>query len=334
MDSVKRVLAARERRARRFPVLRSGASDGKIYLLCPDYAVPSGGVRTIYRIADTLVEAGLPAAVLHHRKGFVVRWFEHDTTIVYVSDIVVGERDVLVVPEIYGPTLSSAPSGPALIVFNQNAYLTFDGVQNGRSPYEAVSHLLAVSDDNAEYLRFAFPDIPVTVVPQALDAGMFHPGEPVLPRRIAYMPRKRGGDAEQVFAMLGKRMAGWEAVAIDGLSIEETAEVLRTCPLFLALSSREGFGLPPAEAMASGCYVVGFHGLAGREFFLPEFSCPVAEDDVRALAVTLAEVMRWYEEDPASIRLLGVKAGDHVRTAYSPERQRDVLLAFFAPLLS
>jgi glycosyltransferase involved in cell wall biosynthesis len=332
-DSVKHVLAARQRRARRMPALKGGPSSGKIYLLCPDHAAPSGGVRTIYRFADVLVEAGLPAAVLHHRNGFAAGWFEHRTPIVYARDARLGMRDVLVVPEIYGPTLDTAPSEPKLVVFNQNAYLTFDGVPRGHSLYEGVSHLLVVSDDNAEYLRFAFPDIPVTVIPQALDPALFHPVDATLPRRIAYMPRKRAGDAEQAFAMLGARMAGWGAVPIDGRSSNETAAILRTCPLFLSLSSREGFGLPPAEAMASGCYVVGFPGLAGREFMLPEFSRPVAEDDVHALAVATADVMRRYEDDPVSVRVLGAKACEYVRSTYSAERQRDGLVAFFAPLL-
>ena len=37
--------------------------------------------------------------------------------------------------------------------------------------------------------------------------------------------------------------------------------------VFLSLNKAEGFGLPPAEAIACGCRVVGFHGMAAREFF-------------------------------------------------------------------
>ena len=36
--------------------------------------------------------------------------------------------------------------------------------------------------------------------------------------------------------------------------------------LFLSCGHPEGFGLPLAEAIACGCLVVGYHGLAGRDF--------------------------------------------------------------------
>jgi glycosyltransferase involved in cell wall biosynthesis len=37
----------------------------------------------------------------------------------------------------------------------------------------------------------------------------------------------------------------------------------------LTLSPREGFGLPPLEAMAAGCTVAGFHGGGGMQYMRP-----------------------------------------------------------------
>lgn len=328
-------LRYRRAQLQRPPRLRSSsrpAPQRKIYFLCPDHRPPAGGIRTIYRLVDLLNDGGHSAAVLHSRPGFSVTWFDHSTTIVYAREVVVNRRDILVVPEIYGPFLHELPREPALIVFNQNAYLTFSGSSPGRELYRDVSALLTVSQDNAEYLRFAFPQIPVDIIRPSIPAEIFSRSEGIPQRRIAYMPRRRREDVDQVFGILGSRLNGWEPVPLDGLSQRATANSLRECPLFMALSQREGFGLPPAEAMAAGCYVVGFTGLAGREYFLPEFCRPVEEDNVRDLAMALAEEMLRYEREPERVRTDGARASQYIHSNYSEQRERSDLLRFFSGL--
>ena len=50
---------------------------------------------------------------------------------------------------------------------------------------------------------------------------------------------------------------------------EEVASALQRPCCFFSCGHPEGFGLPLAEAIACGCLVVGYHGLAGRDFALP-----------------------------------------------------------------
>jgi glycosyltransferase involved in cell wall biosynthesis len=102
----------------------------------------------------------------------------------------------------------------------------------------------------------------------------------------------------------------------------------------LSFSEQEGFGLPPAEAMACGCYVVGFTGLAGREFFDPATCAPVAEGDVLAFARQVEQAMRSYEEDPDGIRQRALAASARIRREYAPDRLRADLVTFFEPLLA
>ena len=49
---------------------------------------------------------------------------------------------------------------------------------------------------------------------------------------------------------------------------EEVAGALQDLDI-LSCGHPEGFGLPLAEAIACGCLVVGYHGLAGRDFAIP-----------------------------------------------------------------
>jgi glycosyltransferase involved in cell wall biosynthesis len=219
------------------------------------------------------------------------------------------------------------------VAFNQNAYLTFDRVPAGQAvPYDRFELAITVSEDSAEYLRFAFDGLRVSVVPNAIDPTMFTPSDAVVGRRIALMPRKRPDEADQVLRLLGRRLDGWEVDVIEGGSERDTAERLRAAAVFLAFGHREGFGLPAAEAMASGCYVIGFPAFGGREIFDPAFSCPVEDGDVLAMARATAGVLEQFEREPASIRRMGADAMAHIRRRYAPDRQRTELLRVFGGL--
>jgi glycosyltransferase involved in cell wall biosynthesis len=323
--------ALRRRRPPAIPTCASASGGARtIYYLCPDYSVPSGGIRAIYRHVDILNRAGRSAAVLHHRDGYACRWFEHSTRTVGVPSVRLSPEDVLVVPEIYGPYLSRLPREPTLVAFNQNAYLTYEHQPEGRSlAYDIFAAALTVSSDSAELLRFAFPGLDVSVVPNAIDPHVFRPSSEPLSRRIATMPRKRPEEARQVMRLLGDRLRGWEVVRIENAPEAQAAAMLRSAPIFLALGRQEGFGLPPAEAMASGSYVIGFPGFGGREIFDPAFSTPVEDGDVLSLAREMADLLGLYERQPGVVREAGLDACEHIRERYSLERQRVELLGFY-----
>jgi glycosyltransferase involved in cell wall biosynthesis len=96
------------------------------------------------------------------------------------------------------------------------------------------------------------------------------------------MPRKLRDDVEQVINILKIRnnIKGWSFVEIDNMSESEVARILKESTVFLSFNHREGFGLPPVEAMACGCVVVGYEGGAGKEYFLDDFSFSVEEGNI------------------------------------------------------
>jgi glycosyltransferase involved in cell wall biosynthesis len=336
MRLARRLSQRRALRRRVPPALRTtaGGEGSRVYYLCPDYGEPSGGIRAIYRHVDILNGAGLQAAVLHHSEGFACSWFDHSTPTVGPASVALAPDDVLVVPEIYGPFLERLPRGPRLVAFNQNAYLTFEHVPAGTTlSYERFEAALTVSADSAELLRFAFPGLAVSIVANAIDPALFHPDPGPAAKRVALMPRKRPGDAREILRLLGGRLEGWEVTPIEGASEREAAARLRSAPIFLALGYREGFGLPAAEAMACGSYVVGFPGFGGRELFDPSFSRAIEDGDVLSAARALAEAIERYEAEPDAIREAGARAATHVRERYSLARQAEALLAFFHSLL-
>jgi hypothetical protein len=338
----RRISSRREARLRQPPRLRATAVTGEssvptVYYLCPDLDVPSGGIRTIYRHVDALNSVGILATVVHKQDGFACSWFAHKTPVIGAKTVRLSSADVLVVPEFYGSNLSELPTGPRLVIFNQNAYQTFAGMRLAKpgTSYLQIGRLeamLVVSYDNADYVRYAFPGLRVERIRNAIDGRIFQPTASPPGRRIAVMPRRRPADCRQVLDLLGVRgcLDGWEIVSIDGRSEKETARLLQSCSIFLSFSELEGFGMPPAEAMACGCYVVGFTGLAGREFFDPATCTLVEEGNILAFAKAVERAIRSFDKDAYAMRQRALRASTKVLAEYCPEGQRADLQAFFA----
>ncbi|MBJ6761351.1 glycosyltransferase family 4 protein [Myxococcaceae bacterium JPH2] len=312
-----------------------------VYFLTPDYDEPSGGIRTLYRHVDLLEQAGISAAVLHSRPGFACTWFEHHTRIRHVPSTPVGAQDILVVPEVYGASIRRLPRGVRQVLFNQGAYLTFARAgltDTAPSPYQDnpdLSAVLVVSEDSAAYLRYAFPSVRVERVHPAVDPTLFHARGRESRRRIALMSRRNREDAVQVLQMLRARgsLRDWAVDILQGLTPARVAEALRGSALFLTFSHQEGFGLPPVEAMACGCLVVGFHGQGGREFLRPEWSLPVEQGNIVAFSQRVEEAIRLHREDPARFEAMSRSASEFVHREYAPAREREDVVGFYRALL-
>jgi len=240
-------------------------------------------------------------------------------------------QDVLVLPEYVGKALRPCGFGSRLVVFNQNAHYTFNGFTHSDEQRDSVyrGHLLAalaVSRHTFDYLTFAFPELRVLLTPNGVDGATFHPGNGAKKKQIAFMPRKLSSTVVQVLQILQGRgsLAGWNLCPIDGMGETDVARLLRESAIFLSTCHDEGFGLPPLEAGASGCVVLGYTGYAAREFMLPEYCYPIAQGDVLGFAQTLEKVIFEFNADPQ--RLLRQAAsyaaflGDHYSKALEGQR--------------
>ncbi len=141
------------------------------------------------------------------------------------------------------------------------------------------------------------------------------------------MPRRRREDllgAVQLVRRSG-RLDGWEIVLIDGMTQQQVAEELGRAAIFLFGAEREGVGLPGAEAMASGCYVVGFTGDGAKEYMLPEHSSVIADSDVVGMCDRTLEAMEWFDQDRATFDARARAGREWVRSRHSAELVRERL---------
>jgi hypothetical protein len=246
----------------------------------------SGGVRKLYDHVDILKGAGMNARIVRSD---------------VVDPVTLFPKDLIVVPEIYGDLLANLAPTVAKVSFNQNAYLSWTDVSDPeRHPYlntPSLLGVLCVSLDNKEFLESVFPELEVEHYRPWINVDdRFKFGPWPRDRKICYFARKRSEVSSVVLGALyarGRIDKTWEVVCLDGMTDEEIAEHLRTAAIFLSFSKLEGFGAPPVEAMISGCLVVGFAGLGGREF--AQYFAAVAEDSISEYLYRLESMMTDVE---------------------------------------
>ena len=310
-----------------------------VYYVAPDTDEPSGGMRVIYRHVDILNRSGIPAAVLHCRRGFRCTWFENNTAVAYAPGLDLdGGVDVLVLPEIYIDRVAEIAPGIPKIVFNQNAYLTFrmapwKGPEASRrlaDSYRALLGVLVVSEDSSSYLAHAIPGLQPTRVHLGFEAELWHPPDVGPDRILSYMPRRRRDEANQVLHILSDRGAldGWSVVAIDGMTEGQVAETMRRSALFLSLGKHEGCPVPPLEAMACGCHVIGYDGFGGAEYFVAPFAQSVPDGDVIALSRAVEGFLSSYPSRVEEWVATGRAASEFVHSEYSAAREDAEVVAF------
>jgi glycosyltransferase involved in cell wall biosynthesis len=329
----------------RYPVPRIVTSDTQhhpptVYFCQPDFNVPSGGIRVAYRHVDLLNEAGIRAAILHRRRRFRCTWFENQTRVLHSGQTRIGPDDLVVVGELTASLIRDLPANIRFVVFNQGPYLTWERVSAAFvQRYAASANLAAivtVSSNGKELMEYAAPGAKVVRVHNSIDPSVFFPGCRRERRTIAYMPRRGRDEARQVLGILHGRGAlrGWRVVALEGLTERQVADELRESLLFLSFAYQEGFGLPAAEAMACGSYVVGFHGFGGLEFFRPEFSSPVSTGDVMEYARTVERLLRREAAEPGWCAARGAAAARFISAEYSPSRERRDVVTIYSSLLA
>lgn len=321
----------------------SSREEPAIYYLCPDVTTPVGGVKQMYRHVDILNRNGFSASILHRRRGVRCTWFENETRTSVVSDSLLrcpwqGDN-FLVLPEILGPGMGELAPGAPKVIFNQNAYYTFHQYSIEEPPagvpylHPEVLGAMVVSEDNADYLRFAFPRLDVSRVHCGIDTSRFRYSFQKKDR-IAFLTTKNPADIAQVLNLLWLRgsLEGYEVVGIQGRSEAEMAEILGETAIFLSFSNREGFFLPSAEAMACGCIVAGYDGGGGREYLRPELSYPVADGDIRGFVETVEQIIHARRSDPAQVEEQARAAARFVADNYSLAREESDVTSFWRDL--
>lgn len=172
------------------------------------------------------------------------------------------------------------------------------------------------------------------MIPLQVDEDLFSYSEIKQPV-IAFMPRRREEEIKLIMELLrrsGRLTGRYEFCPIDQMPRQKVAEMMGRARIFLSFSQNEGFGLPPAEAMAAGCIVIGYTGVGGDEFLTSESGFPVPDGDLSSYVDTILQVVEEYDEDPARLDEMRRKASQMVLSRYSAQKQKARLREVFSDL--
>lgn len=114
---------------------------------------------------------------------------------------------------------------------------------------------------------------------------------------------------------------GINVVDIDQVSELQVAKILKETSIFLSTRYPEGFGLPIAEALASGCKVIGYDGMGGRELFDQCDADSVKYGDIEDFVYKVVECIKVLNRNN-NHSSKGKKDSDYILDYYSDEMQK------------
>ena len=314
----------------------------RILYISHDVTQPRGGIGVLYDHVAALREHGFDASIVHTTPGLRYPFARPDIPVIDGSSGFRGSKaDMLVVPEDHPGIIRQCREVPCRkVLFCRNHFFIFQGIAPGETWSEfGFSGYMCVSTPIQQALKRWF-GVDASVVRPGLDDASFADGfKPLeLPLTLACMPRKGVNNLHLVQGLLaaaghanGKDLAWLE---IDGLPKDQVAARLRDAHVYVSTSMYEGLGLPPLEAMAAGCLVVGFAGGGGLDYATADNSIWVPDEDAWALANALERTLASLD-DPAAAAELGAKrrAGRATARKYTRARFEHDLLAFWSAYL-
>lgn len=300
-----------------------------LYFLEPVH-VPSGGVANIYKHVEILAAHGFDAHVALREQPKVD--FYGSTAPLIIGDPKPQRGDICVISELFVDLNTALMATPARrLMFCQNQYyLPFTSDARAGIAEFGVHGIVVSSIAIRNFFRDVYGLSNLPMIPYGLDTKRFGAIQPKR-RQIAFVPRKLPDDAQLIahaFRRRHQRHADVPWVAIHGVPQAQAAHIMGESAVFLSLSHKESFGLPPLEAMACGCLVAGFHGDGGREYMTTRNGWWAETGDWKACVDGLAAAIDLFDRGGAAYDRRRDAMAKTVEV-YSPQRLETELLAFW-----
>ncbi|MBC8414283.1 MAG: glycosyltransferase family 4 protein [Nitrospira sp.] len=243
--------------------------------------LPSGGVKVIYQQCEILRDNGYEAHVIHLGE-FTIDWFSHNIQPLSAQESlsIIRSDDVLICPEIM-PSAASQFNCRHKFAFVQAWSLVDIGTGAGRR-YEdfGFTGILCCSEFIREFMKEK-SELPSHVITNGIDLNLFRPdASRRKPGTVLYLNRRHVNEARLAIKKLDmKTRKENEFIELaNKYTQSQIIEFYKQADIFMAIGYPEGFGLPPLEAMACGCAVIGYTGQGGKVHMHQGRTALIAED--------------------------------------------------------
>ncbi len=232
----------------------------------------TGGMQVLLQLAEQFQASNKNTAFYLWEDGHETMLKSKGFGVMVGKNIHFTPEDIFLVPEGWPNVLPMAlNSGARCVVYCQNWAYLFSGLPEDVSWSDLPVDFIAVSDPVRIFIKESLGKNTPVIRPY-IDQSLFVPPEnrPENIINISYMPRKNRALYKQIRRVFEARNTGLDLkinwISIEGCKQQEVAEHLKASHIFIATGFPEGNPLPPLEAMACGCVVIGFAGFGGWDY--------------------------------------------------------------------
>lgn len=313
----------------------------RILYFCPDFPQPSGGIKTLYRHAQRLVELGFDAWIVHQKRPFRVTWHGYEAPTIWLSERPqFTTKDILVIPEVMPQIMQQTArfAGERIVIALSwsPTYWNLSAGQDWRT--YGIDKVITKSPLIRSYLRWSM-DIEATLISEYVNEKRYRYAPEVKRPKVCYLTRKERSATwlHSVLYAKGKPFTEFEWMPLRELSEDEYARHLREASVYISTNMQEGMNTSVLEAMACGCLVVGYSGIGG--FYMEGAgearNCILVENgNVPALGEQLEEALRRLSADPAAYAPV-IQNGRRTAAAFqNPDDEADSLRSVYSPLVA
>ncbi len=300
-----------------------------VFLNCFPQSLVSGGIKTMYRHALLLRQAGFRVQVLQ-AEG-VPSWLGKEMRPLMCEEVTdLTKQDIFVFPEVLTGWYADMISTPMIgkkIIFCQNPYYFFTYGPSAKKLAEwDVRQVLAPGVGSAQLLQRVLGLENVQVTPPVVDGNLFRPRQKKLQIVCAdwKWPHQGGlpGYASLLHDMLTLKYPQFSSVPWVSLQEKnegEVAALMGESAVCLSLGRLEALGITALEAMAAGCLVVGCHGGGGSDYATSHNGFWHSPEDMEGFVDSLAMALEGCSSGSTIARRMVVQ-GQQTVQPYAPDK--------------